>query len=47
MIPAKKEWFDKIKEALFSALPIAVLIVVFFLVTKYALPEDYFHGVDV
>ena len=46
MIPAKKEWFDKIREALFSALPIAVLIVAFFLVTKYALPDDFFRGVD-
>ena len=42
MIPEGKEWAAKFKESLFSALPIAALIVIFFLVTRFMVPAEYF-----
>ena len=44
MIPDGREWLDKLKESLFSAAPIAFVIVVFFLVTRFALPADQFQN---
>lgn len=35
-------WLLKLREATFSALPIALVIVIFFLVTRFALPADTF-----
>lgn len=46
MIPQPKEWLDKLKESLISALPIAVVIVIFFLVTRFITPSDYFQSAD-
>ena len=42
MIPRGKIWLDKFREAVFSALPIAVVVIVFFLIARYALPADAF-----
>ena len=42
MIPDLKEWLSKFKESLLSTLPIAVVMVVFFLVCRYGLPADAF-----
>lgn len=42
MIPGPKEWLTKFKESLLSALPIAVVVVVFFLICRYALSPDAF-----
>ncbi len=44
MIPEGRTWLTKFRESLLSALPIALVIVVFFLVTRYAVAEDYFHS---
>ena len=44
MIPNAREWLTKFREALFSALPIAVVVVAFFLVSRYALPEETFQS---
>ena len=37
-----KYWLAKFKESLISTLPIAVVILAFFLVTRFALPADAF-----
>ena len=42
MIPEGRTWFTKFRESVISALPIALVILVFFLVTRYAVPGDYF-----
>ena len=42
MIPWWKTWLSKFKESLFSAMPIAFVVVIFFLVTRYAFPENTF-----
>lgn len=42
MIPQGKEWLDKLKESLISTLPIAVVIVVFFLVSRFWINESFF-----
>ena len=44
MIPEGRTWFTKARESLISTLPIAVVILVFFLVTRYAVPADYFSN---
>ncbi|MCR5348781.1 MAG: DUF1538 domain-containing protein [Bacilli bacterium] len=44
MIPGGKVWLDKLKEALISASPIALAVLVFFLVTRFLLPQDTFSG---
>ena len=42
MIPDLKEWLNKFKESLLSTLPIAVVMVIFFLVCRYGLPANAF-----
>lgn len=42
MIPEGRTWFTKFREALISALPIALVILAFFLITRFAVPADYF-----
>lgn len=42
MIPEGRTWFTKFRESVVSALPIALVILIFFLVTRYAVPADYF-----
>lgn len=44
MIPGPKVWLTKFREALLSALPIAVVVVAFFLLSRYALPADTFES---
>ena len=46
MMPKGRYWLAKLGEALLSALPIVVVIVVFFLVTRFAFPADSFIGPD-
>ena len=46
MIPHPKVWLQKLLESLISALPIATVIVVFFLVTRFGMPGDTFVGSD-
>ncbi|MBR1847273.1 MAG: DUF1538 domain-containing protein [Bacilli bacterium] len=42
MIPSGKEWLAKFTESLISTAPIAVVILIIFLVTRFALPMDFF-----
>lgn len=42
MATGVKYWLSKFREAFFSTLPIAVVVVIFFLVTRYALPASTF-----
>ena len=42
MASGVKYWLGKFKESTLSTLPIAVVVVVFFLVTRFALSPDYF-----
>ncbi len=42
MIPGGKEWLAKFREALLSASPIALVVLIFFLVTRYGVPREVF-----
>ena len=42
MASGVKYWLGKFKESTLSTLPIAIVVVVFFLVTRFALAPDYF-----
>ena len=42
MIPEGRTWLAKFRESLISAVPIAFVILIFFLVTRFAVPEGYF-----
>ncbi len=42
MIPEGRTWISKFREALISAIPIALVVVIFFLVSRYAIPSSYF-----
>ncbi len=42
MIPEGRTWLIKFRESLISAVPIALVILVFFLITHYAVPADFF-----
>ncbi len=44
MIPEMKVWLDKLKESLLSTLPIALVILVFFLITRFGVSPDQFIG---
>ena len=46
MIPSGKEWLAKLRESLLSASPIALVILAFFLITRFAFPADMFKGPD-
>ena len=46
MIPKGRTWLEKLKESVISTLPIAFLILAFFLVTRFIIPSDYFKGPD-
>ena len=44
MIPEGRTWLTKFRESLISTIPIALVILVFFLITRYAVPKDYFSN---
>lgn len=44
MIPEGRTWLTKFRESLISAAPIAFVILIFFLVTRFAVPSDYFSS---
>ena len=46
MIPNGKVWLDKLRESVISAMPIALVILVFFLITRFAFAPDHFRGPD-
>ena len=46
MIPSGKEWLGKIFESLLSALPITVVVLLFFFITRFALPANFFQDAD-
>ncbi len=42
MIPEGRTWLTKFRESVISTIPIAFVILVFFLVTRFAVPGDFF-----